>query len=115
MMAVSPAKSVPTQSVAALSAGLTALAEELFQLDTLPELALAKEPDRLTGKSAAVAREAVGTAASLWDRYPVLKEAVEAMQAASVDGDRDEVERLLGAKAIALPDGTKTGAGPLLA
>jgi len=47
--------STPTQAVAALSAGLTTLAEQLFQLDASPELALAREPDRLEGRSGAVA------------------------------------------------------------
>ena len=39
---MAPAGTEPTKEVAALAAGLTALAEKLFQLDTLPELALAK-------------------------------------------------------------------------
>ncbi|MGH9224155.1 MAG: hypothetical protein ACRD2W_10340 [Acidimicrobiales bacterium] len=114
MRVVPPARSEPTQSVAALSAGLTALAEKLYQLDTLPELALAKEPDRLRGKSAAVANAAATTTASLWERYPVLQEAVEALQTASVAGDRPEVDRLLGPKALVLPGGSKTGASALL-
>ena len=109
-----PAPTGPAPSVASLSAGLTALAEKLFQLDTLPELVLAREPDRLTGTSAAVAAEAATTTATLWERYPVLKEAVEALEAASVAGQRAEVERLLGPKALKLPDGSVTGAAALL-
>ncbi|MFP5317733.1 MAG: hypothetical protein ACLGI2_05495 [Acidimicrobiia bacterium] len=109
------ARSDPTQAVAALSAGLTRLAEQLFQLDTSPELAVAREPDRLSGTSEAVAREASTLAASLWTRYPALKEAVAALESAAAAGNRAEVDRLLGARGVTLPDGTKTGPEALLA
>lgn len=113
-MAIVPARSDPTHSAAALSAGLTRLAEQLFQLDTSPELILAREPDRLTGTSAAVAHEASNLAASLWERYPALKEVVAAVESALAAGDRAEVDRLLGARGVTLPDGRTTSPSSLL-
>lgn len=113
-MATVPAPSDPTQSVAALSAGLTRLAEQLFQLDTSPELALARQPERLTGTSAAVAHEASNLAASLWSRYPALKDAVASLESAVAAGDRGEVVRLLGSRGVALPDGKTTSPTSLL-
>ncbi len=113
-MATVPARSDPTQSVAALSAGLTRLAEQLFQLDTSPELTLAREPDRLTGTSAGLAHEAANLAASLWARYPALKEAVAAIESAAAAGDRTEVDRLLGSRGVTLPDGKTTSPSSLL-
>ena len=104
----------PTQAVAALSTGLTRLAEQLFQLDTSPELALAREPDRLKGQSETVAQEVEGLATSLWARYPALKEAVAALESASAAGNRAEVERLLQSKGVTLPDGKKVRATELL-
>jgi hypothetical protein len=104
----------PAQSVADLAAGLTRVADDLFQLDTSPELVLAREPDRLTGKSAAVAAEASTTAASLWERYPVLKDAVEALETAVARGDRAAVDRLMGRRGVTLPDGTATSPPALL-
>lgn len=114
MAVVPPARSDPTQSVAALAAGVTRVAEQLFQLDTSPELALAREPARLTGTSSSVAHEASNLATSLWARYPVLKEAVTALESAVAAGDRAEVGRLLGSRGVTLPDGKTTSPSALL-
>jgi len=115
MTGVPPGPSDAKQAVAALSAGLTRLAEQLFQLDTSPELALAREPDRLTGRSAAVAREASDLAASLWQRYPALKEAVAGLESALAAGDRAEVDRRLGPRGVTLPDGSAARPAAVLA
>ena len=58
--------------------------------------------------------EVANLAASLWTRYPALKEAVAALESAVAAGDREETKRLLGTRGVTLPDGRTTSPSSLL-
>lgn len=75
--------------------GITRLAQTLYQVDAMPELALVRDRDHLTGRSAKVAAEAAGLVDGLWTRYPQLSELGEQMEAAQARGDRAALDRLV--------------------
>ena len=112
---VPAASTDPTQLLADLGAGVARVADALYQLDTAPEFSLARDPSRLRGESAVVAREASSRAGACWQTYPVLKDAVDRAEQAADQRDIDELERLLGRRGVTLPDGRKTSAASLLA
>jgi hypothetical protein len=111
---VSGASTDPQQLLADLGAGVSRVADALFQLDAAPEFGLARDPSKLRGRSAAAAAEANRLAAACWESYPVLKEAVERAQRAVDARDMGELEQLLGRQGVTLPDGRTTSPAALL-
>ncbi len=103
------------QLLADLGAGVGRVADALYQIDAAPEFALARDPSRLRGQSAVLAKEAATKAAACWQAYPLLKEVVDRAEQAADQRDRAELERLLGRHGVTLPDGTKTSPAALLA
>lgn len=89
------ARQDPLKAAPAARDGISRLAQALYQLDAMPELALVRDRAQLRGRSAAAAEEAAGLLDGLWARYPALSEAGEKMEAALVQGDRDGLEKLL--------------------
>lgn len=94
-------------TLASLRAGLSGLADDLYRLETDPEVQLAKDGN-LQGRSAEVFAEASGRSQSLWERYPVLTAAVDELDAAIAADDEATQDRLLGPGAVQLADGTTT-------
>lgn len=95
------------ETLASLRAGVSGLADDLYRLETDPEVQLAREGN-LQGQSAQLFAEASGRSQSLWERYPLLQAAVDELDAAIQAGDRATQDRLLGPDAIRLADGTTT-------
>lgn len=111
---MSTARPDPAQTASTVRDGITRLAQTLYQIDSSPELALVRDRDQLQGRSATVAEEAAGLVDGLWTRYPLLSEAGERIDAALADGDRQQLENIVRGRGVTLPDGTTTGAAPLL-
>src|SRR5688500_13369820 len=76
-----------------LRAGVSRVAEALFQLDSDPELPLLRSAS-LRGRTAQVAQEITSRLERLWLHYPVLKEAVDALDSAVAAGDDVAIARL---------------------
>jgi hypothetical protein len=107
----------PVQALASLRSGVAQLADDLYRLETDPELQLLKDPSKLQGSSAAVVRDLPAVVQSVWERYPLLKEAVDQIDAALAQGGPGGVataQTLLAPGAITLADGTKVAPLELL-
>jgi hypothetical protein len=89
------ARQDPLQAAPAVRQAITRLAQTLYQIDAMPELALVRDRNQLKGRSATVAGEAAVLVDGLWTQYPQLSEAAEKMEAALARADRDGLATLL--------------------
>ena len=73
--------------------GLSRVAAVLVRLDTDPTVLLARDATDLRGRSAQAASAVTSGLAELWQRYPAVKDEVDALDAAVRDGDEEACRR----------------------
>lgn len=104
----------PAPQLRPLLDGVTRVAEGLFHLDADPELQLLRSASSLRGRTAQVAAEVGARVDRLWLHYPVMKQAVDDIEAALAGNDRIRLSRLLAPGSVVAPDGARLSPMDLL-
>src|SRR5215218_6006303 len=88
------------------------LATALYTLENAPDMVFVRsQADGGNQEAAGV----VGSLALAWERYTLLKEAVDRLESAVGGRRASEIDELLGPAAVKLPDGTSIGIAQLAA
>ncbi|HEX8802865.1 MAG TPA: hypothetical protein VF743_01690, partial [Acidimicrobiales bacterium] len=88
---------------------LDRLAETLFEVDSDADVVFVR------AQPGTAATEVVTRSDRLWSLYPLVREAVDGLDAALAADDGATVARLLGPGAVTLPDGTSSAVDALVA
>lgn len=101
----------PADAARDLGAAASELATALYTLDNAPDMVFV----RTQSDGGNVAAEGVIASLGLaWERYTLLKEAVDALDSAVTGRRGPEIDRLLSRSAVTLPDGTTIGIAQLV-
>lgn len=90
-----------------LQAAVSGLANDLYRVETEPELHALRDPSALTGTSAARLTRAAADFSGVWARYSTLTDVLDRLAAAVAAGDRVGAAALVGPSAIEFADGSR--------
>src|SRR5215213_6032 len=100
----------PADAARDLGAAASEVATALYTLDNAPDMVFVRTQADGGNPAAAGLIASLGLA---WERYTLLKEAVDALDSAVTGRRTPEIDRLLGPSAVTLPDATTIGIAQL--
>lgn len=100
----------PADAARNLGAAASEVATALYTLDNAPDMVFVRTQADGGNPAAAGLIASLGLA---WERYTLLKEAVDALDSAFTGRRAPEIDRLLGPSAVTLPDSTTIGIAQL--
>jgi len=104
----------PRAALPRLRTTLSALANDLYRLEAEPDLQTAMNPAWVSGDTADLLGDRSGLIPSLWERYPVVANAIDEIARAIDVNDLARAAVLLGADGVTQPDGSKATLSDLL-
>jgi hypothetical protein len=101
----------PADAAHDLGAAASGVAGALYDLDNAPDMVFVRTQADAGNRDAAAVASSLSLA---WERYALLKDAVDRLDAAVAARRAGEIDALLGPSAVALPDGTSLGLAQLV-